>query len=98
MASQPTVDQEPSTPTQKLSILHGPSDPPLLDLTLGELLSLQTYQHGPKECLVFPWTGARWTYNELHQQSSLLAGALLDMGIDGVYSDHVDRLVDAAAV
>ncbi len=24
--------------------------------------------------------------------------ALLDMGIDGVYSDHVDRLVDAAAV
>ena len=24
--------------------------------------------------------------------------ALLDMGIDGIYSDHVDRLVDAAAV
>ncbi|KAK0386956.1 hypothetical protein NLU13_5269 [Sarocladium strictum] len=81
MSSQPTVDQVPTAPAQKLSILHGPNDPPLLDLTLGELLSLQTYQHGPKECLVFPWTGARWTYNELHQQSSLLAGALLDMGI-----------------
>ncbi|KAH8168872.1 AMP-binding enzyme domain-containing protein [Sarocladium implicatum] len=75
------ISPEPSAPTQKLSILHGPSDPPLLDLTLGELLSLQTYQHGSKECLVIPWTGARWTYNELHQQSSLLAGALLDMGI-----------------
>ncbi|KAL2203681.1 acetyl-CoA synthetase-like protein [Sarocladium strictum] len=81
MTSQPAIEREPSTPTQKLSVLHGPSDPPLLDLTLGELLSLQTYQHGAKECLVFPWTGARWTYNELHQQSTLLAGALLDMGI-----------------
>lgn len=75
------IPSEPSPPAQKLSILHGPSDPPLLDLTLGDLLSLQTYQHGSKECLVIPWTGARWTYNELHQQSSLLAGALLDMGI-----------------
>lgn len=79
--AQPVIAPEPSAPTQKLSVLNGPSDPPLLDLTLGELLSLQTYQHGSKECLVIPWTGARWTYNELHQQSSLLAGALLDMGI-----------------
>lgn len=65
----------------KLSHLHGPTDPPLVDLTLGELLELQTYQYGTKECLVIPWTGARWTYNELNQQSSFLAHALLDMGI-----------------
>jgi acyl-CoA synthetase (AMP-forming)/AMP-acid ligase II len=30
---------------------------------------------------VIPWTGARWTYNELNQQSSSLAQSLLDMGI-----------------
>ncbi|GAB0131988.1 hypothetical protein EsDP_00000439 [Epichloe bromicola] len=67
--------------TQKLSVLQGPVEPPLVDLTLGELLELQTYQHGTRECIVIPWTGARWTYNELNQQSSSLAKALLDTGI-----------------
>jgi acyl-CoA synthetase (AMP-forming)/AMP-acid ligase II len=69
------------TQKQKLSLLHGPVDPPLVDLTLGELLELQTYQHGNQECIVIPWTGARWTYNELNSQSSALAQSLLDMGI-----------------
>lgn len=77
MATQPT--ELPST--QKLSFLQGPVEPPLVDLTLGELLDLQTYQHGTRECIVIPWTGARWTYNELNQQSLLLAKALLEMGV-----------------
>lgn len=79
MATQPAEVSIPAT--QKLSVLHGPADPPLVDLTLGELLELQTYQHGTKECIVIPWTGARWTYHDLNQQSSSLAHALLDMGI-----------------
>lgn len=66
----------------QLSLLRGPLDPPLVDLTLGELLELQAYQHGSDECLVMPWTGARWTYNDLQQQSTLLAQALLlDLGV-----------------
>jgi len=82
MAAQPSlILPEPSVPAQRLSILQGPVDPPLVDLTLGELLELQTYQNGSKECLVIPWTGARWTYNELNQQSYLLAQSLLAMGI-----------------
>lgn len=84
MSTQPTVTElQPQTKpeAQRLSVLHGPVDPPLVDLTLGELLELQTYQHGTQECIVIPWTGARWTYNELNQQSSSLALALLDMGI-----------------
>lgn len=82
MATEPTTESRiPGPATQKLSLLHGPVDPPLVDLTLGELLELQTYQHGTKECVVIPWTGARWTYNELNQQSSSLALALLDMGV-----------------
>lgn len=83
MALEPTaiVPQPSPPPTQKLSVLHGPSDPPLVDLTLSELLELQTYQHGSSECLVIPWTGARWTYNDLNQQSSALAQSLLEMGI-----------------
>ncbi|KAK3346164.1 hypothetical protein B0T25DRAFT_270700 [Lasiosphaeria hispida] len=66
---------------QRLSLLHGPTDPPLVDLTLGELLNLQCLHHGTREGLVIPWTGARWTYNEINHHSGLLARALLGMGI-----------------
>ncbi|KXJ88896.1 putative long-chain-fatty-acid-CoA ligase, partial [Microdochium bolleyi] len=66
---------------QPLSLLHGPQDPPLVDLTLGELLDLQCQHHGYQECIVTPWTGARWTYNELNQQSSQLARSLMSLGI-----------------
>ncbi|KAK4186298.1 putative long chain fatty acid acyl-CoA [Podospora australis] len=66
---------------QQLSLLRGPTDPPLVDLTLGELLNLQCLHHGTREGIVIPWTGARWTYNELNHHSRLLAAALLDMGI-----------------
>lgn len=66
---------------QNLSLLHGPTDPPLVDLTLGELLNLQCLHHGTQECLTIPWTGARWTYNELNHQSCQIARALLAMGV-----------------
>jgi acyl-CoA synthetase (AMP-forming)/AMP-acid ligase II len=66
---------------QRLSILHGPTDTPLVDLTLGEVLDLQCLHYGTQEALVIPWTGARWTYNELNHQSRLVAKALLNMGI-----------------
>ncbi|KAK7918028.1 hypothetical protein PG985_009902 [Apiospora marii] len=66
---------------QAMSVLQGPVDPPLVDLTLGELLDLQCQHHGHQECLVTPWTGARWTYNELNQQSLQLARALVSLGI-----------------
>ncbi|KAF2753104.1 acetyl-CoA synthetase-like protein [Pseudovirgaria hyperparasitica] len=64
-----------------LSIVHGPSSPPLVTLTLGGLLDLQVSKYGPRECLVVPWTGARWTYNQLRDQTILIANSLLDMGI-----------------
>lgn len=81
LALIPTPPPTPRKPKQKLSHLHGPVDPPLVDLTLGEVLSLQAEQHGARECLVFPWTGARWTYGELDRQSTLLAAALLETGV-----------------
>ncbi|RYP39886.1 hypothetical protein DL767_002005 [Monosporascus sp. MG133] len=84
MATQTIVD----TPSlqlhpqrQRLSLLYGPVDPPLVDLTLGELLDLQCQHYGTQECIVTPWTGARWTYNELNQQSSQLARSLMSLGI-----------------
>ncbi|KAM7184564.1 putative acyl-CoA synthetase YngI [Naviculisporaceae sp. PSN 640] len=84
MATHPPAHIEDSLilpTTRELSILHGPTDPPLVDLTLGELLNLQCLHHGTREGLVIPWTGARWTYNELNHNSRLLARALLGLGI-----------------
>ncbi|KAJ4393918.1 hypothetical protein N0V93_003135 [Gnomoniopsis smithogilvyi] len=72
---------------QRLSILHGPVDPPLVDLTLGELLELQCQANGEAECISIPWTGARWSYDDLRRQSSLIARALLSEGIQ-----HGDRV------
>ena len=76
----PTLERPP-TRRQRLSYLQGPIDPPLVDYTLGELLDLQCQHHGTQECIVIPWTGARWTYNELNHQSRLLALSLLAMGV-----------------
>ncbi|OOG00409.1 hypothetical protein ASPCADRAFT_158414 [Aspergillus carbonarius ITEM 5010] len=71
------------TPSQArpLSIVYGPTEPKLLDITLGELLTLQSLQYGDYECLVFPWTGARWTYATLNEETDRLARGLLAMGI-----------------
>lgn len=38
------IHPEPTQPTQKLSVLEGPVDPPLVDLTLGELLENELNQ------------------------------------------------------
>ena len=65
----------------QLSIVEGPTQPELLDITLGELLTLQALQYGDYECLVFPWTGARWTYSDLKREADRLARGLLAMGI-----------------
>jgi len=63
------------------SIVHGPSNPPLVTLTLGGLLDLQAQRHAAREALVVRWTGARWTYKELSSQSIKFAKMLLDVGI-----------------
>jgi len=67
---------------QGLSLVHGPTEPPLLQLTLGELLDEQASERGTKECVVVSWTGARWTYAELQSQSKRLAKAMLALGIN----------------
>ncbi|KAL2396638.1 Acyl-CoA ligase sidI [Exophiala dermatitidis] len=68
-------------PSSTPSIVHGPADVPLLDFTLGELLDFQCTKYGSNECLVVPWTGARWTYEHLRQESLWLAKALAARGI-----------------
>lgn len=64
-----------------LSILHGTTESPLVDQTLGELLDEQCEIRGDKECLIVPWTGARWTYSDLQTQSRILAKGMLTLGL-----------------
>lgn len=64
-----------------LSLVAGPTDPPLLNLTLGQLLARQADEFSELECLVFPWTEARWTYKQLDVEADRVARGLLTMGV-----------------
>jgi acyl-CoA synthetase (AMP-forming)/AMP-acid ligase II len=68
-------------PQDNLSIVHGESEPCLVPLTLGDLLDEQCEIRGTKECVIVPWTGARWTYGELQKRSKAIAKGLLAMGV-----------------
>lgn len=82
MAATDIQHSEAGTPpTGQLSIVHGPADVPLLDFKLADFLDFQCIKYGSKECLVIPWTGARWTYEWLRQESVWLARAMAERGI-----------------
>lgn len=72
---------QPKPAPLQLSIVEGPTEPELLEITLGELLTLQSLKYSDYECLVFSWTGARWTYSDLNDESDRVARGLLAMGI-----------------
>lgn len=69
------------------SIVHGPTTPELWELTLSELLDFQCREYRDCECLVVPWTSARWTYGQLQAESEKLARGLIAAGIQ-----HGDRI------
>ncbi|KAJ2898944.1 hypothetical protein MKZ38_003577 [Zalerion maritima] len=73
----------PPPPTQPIpSLIQGPLDPPLVDLTLSQVLNLQCKHFSTNEFLTIPWTGTRWSFSHLNQQSSLLAKSMVeDYGI-----------------
>ncbi|OAX79486.1 hypothetical protein ACJ72_06193 [Emergomyces africanus] len=66
---------------ESLAIVHGPTQPALWEMTLGELLEFQCLRYRDRECVVIPWTGARWTYGQVEHESSRLARGLLAKGI-----------------
>lgn len=75
------VDTPVAIREQQLSIVHGPVDKPLLNLTLSALLDFQCQKYGQNECLIIPWTHTRWTYNRLRDESIYLAKSLLARGV-----------------
>lgn len=74
--------QYPLPEQTQLSLVTGPTNVPLLNLTLGQLLVRQAETYGNLECLVFPWTRARWTYADLNDKADKVANGLLAMGVN----------------
>ncbi|KAF1911479.1 hypothetical protein BDU57DRAFT_461370 [Ampelomyces quisqualis] len=85
-------------PYPNLSIVSGPLDPPLSQLTISQLLHQQVGRYPNREAVVIPWTGARWKYQDLWDESSLLARALLKYGVRprdrvGIMSGNCERYI-----
>jgi len=85
-------------PYPNLSIVSGPLDPPLSQLTVSQLLHQQVELYPNNEAVIIPWTGTRWTYQDLWNESSLLARALLKYGVRprdrvGIMSGNCERYI-----
>lgn len=92
------IDPYDLPPYPNLSIVTGPLDPPLVQLTLSQLLQQQAAHYPSNEAVVIPWTGARWTYQKLWAESSLLARALLKEGVRprdriGIMSGNCEKYI-----
>jgi len=76
-----TIIDDTNAQTPELSLFHGPTDVPLLELSLADFLDSQCTHYGNRECVTTPWTGSRWTYNDLRQHSLHLARYIQARGI-----------------
>ncbi|KAF4963731.1 hypothetical protein FSARC_8279 [Fusarium sarcochroum] len=76
-----------NSPANGLSIVQGPTDVPLWEKTLGQLIIEQAKELGSRTALVVPWQNVRFTYDDLAHRSSLIAKALLDTGLK--YGDSI---------
>ena len=59
----------------------GPTDAPLLTMTIGANLAATVGRHGDREALVDHASGRRWTYAELLAEVDTIALGLLDLGV-----------------
>ncbi len=64
------------------AIATGPTDPPLLDTTIGAALSRTVSEHGDREALVSCHQGIRWTYDEFADQVRRLAAGFVAAGLE----------------
>ncbi len=70
------------SPAAEPSYAIGPSEPALLEQTIGENLERTVAAHGDAEALVEFASGRRWTYRELNSAVDDLARGLIGAGIE----------------
>lgn len=66
---------------QSLSLIYGPTSPPLLSKTIGALIEDQARQYGERTAVSAPWQSSQLTYKELADHSTVMAKAMLGMGL-----------------
>jgi len=64
-----------------LSLVAGPTHPPLLEHTIGEALAMAAERWPDGEALVSAHQGVRLTWRELAAEADALAAAFLDLGL-----------------
>src|SRR5262245_43945528 len=65
-----------------LSICEGPSHPPLLEQTVGQVLRAAVAIAAQREALVSPFQSVRYCYAELGREVDRAARALLALGVE----------------
>lgn len=70
-----------------VSLVHGPSSPPLWSKTLAELIKERATRYGDREAVIVPWQSARLSYAKLGARSAMMAKALMESGVR--YGDSV---------
>jgi len=61
---------------------QGPSDVPLLEVTIGSAFDRTVAEHGARDALVVPFQGVRLTYDGLRREVDRVARGLLGLGLE----------------
>lgn len=68
--------------TSPKSILRGPTDTPLINATIPQLLHRAVEKFGPQDCMIFPHQNIRYTYREFSTKVDALAAGFLALGLN----------------
>ena len=82
-----------------MSLIHGPSEPPLSDATLRQLIDEQALQHGDRTSVIFPAQNVELSFNQLAARSKILAKALIAAGLKfgdsvGVFAPNIYQYLE----
>ena len=85
--------------TPQLSLFSGPTEPELLNFSMGQLLEEQARKFPDRDAIVIPWSNARYTFSELNERSKEVARGLIAMGVEaqdriGIFSGNCERYVE----
>lgn len=87
MTSRPQSSSSWSFPDPGMSLVLGPSEPPLASTTIGSLVEERANTKGQGTAVVLPWQYMRLTFKDLADRSKIMAKALLRSGLK--YGDCV---------
>jgi fatty-acyl-CoA synthase len=73
--------QAGTIPAEGLSHVRGPTDRPLIEETIPQVLARTVARFGGREAAVFPEHGIRWTWEAFAAEVDALAGGLMELGL-----------------